>query len=272
MKLGFEEPQTPYSSGSQSARAWTERWVGSWIYCPNCGSAKLDQFTANRPVADFQCSSCAEEYELKSQKGSFGKKVVDGAYHTMCDRLASLNNPNLMLLNYNKARLEVTDVCVVPKQFFTREIVEERKPLSLTARRAGWVGCNILLDRIPSAGKIFFVRNGVAEPKDDVVAKWRQTFFLRGQNEHSRGWLIEVLKCVESIRSTEFELSEVYKFEDHLQGIFPDNMHVRPKIRQQLQFLRDSGLLEFVARGRYRMQSFGTELNGLSRHIEIETA
>ena len=27
MKLGFEEAQTSYTSGSQSARAWTEAWV-----------------------------------------------------------------------------------------------------------------------------------------------------------------------------------------------------------------------------------------------------
>jgi len=34
MKLGFEETQLPYTSGSQSARAWTERWVRSWGLLP----------------------------------------------------------------------------------------------------------------------------------------------------------------------------------------------------------------------------------------------
>ena len=33
----------------------------------------------------------------------------------------------------------------------------------------------------------------------------------------------------------------------------PDNHHIKPKIRQQLQFLRDKGYLEFVERGRYRL-------------------
>jgi Dam-replacing family len=65
MKLGFEEDQTPYSSGSQSARAWTERWVKDWVYCPNCGGAKINPFPNNSPVADFYCSSCKDEYELK---------------------------------------------------------------------------------------------------------------------------------------------------------------------------------------------------------------
>jgi predicted RNA-binding Zn-ribbon protein involved in translation (DUF1610 family) len=81
MKLGFEEPQTPYGSGSQSARAWTERWVGDWAFCPNCGNAKLIQFANNRPLADFYCPACNDEYELKSQRGRFGEKVLDGFQH-----------------------------------------------------------------------------------------------------------------------------------------------------------------------------------------------
>jgi predicted RNA-binding Zn-ribbon protein involved in translation (DUF1610 family) len=69
MKLGFEESQLHYTSGSQSARAWTEAWVKAWAYCPHCGTAKMSQFPNNSPVADFLCTNCAEEFELKSQKG-----------------------------------------------------------------------------------------------------------------------------------------------------------------------------------------------------------
>ncbi|RJQ53985.1 MAG: restriction endonuclease, partial [Nitrospiraceae bacterium] len=31
----------------------------------------------------------------------------------------------------------------------------------------------------------------------------------------------------------------------------PDNKHIRPKIRQQLQILRDKGIVEFKGQGRY---------------------
>jgi hypothetical protein len=55
MKLGFDESQSPYSSGSQSARAWTEAWVRAWAYCPHCGNARISSFPNNSPLADFFC-------------------------------------------------------------------------------------------------------------------------------------------------------------------------------------------------------------------------
>jgi type II restriction enzyme len=255
MKLGFEESQASYSSGSQNARAWTERWVKDQLYCPNCGNPQINQFPANQPVADFVCPSCSEEFELKSQKTAFGPKVVDGAFRTMCERLAASNNPNLLLLNYDLARLSVKNALIVPKHFFVRKIIEERNPLAATARRAGWIGCNILLKQIPEAGKIFFVRDGQPQPKDIVLAEWKRTLFLRRQSIDGRGWLVEVMKCVESIGKNEFELDDVYRFETQLAQLYPNNQNVRPKIRQKLQELRDHGYLDFISRGRYRLRS-----------------
>jgi type II restriction enzyme len=255
MKLGFEETQTAYKSGSQSARVWTERWVRDWAYCPNCGGSKIGPFPNNSPVADFLCNSCKEEFELKSQRNAFGKTVLDGAYHAKCERLAADNNPNLFLLNYDYKSLSVTNLLVVPKHFFVREIIRERKPLKPTARRAGWIGSHILLNQIPESGKIFIVRAGRPEPKELVLAKWSKTLFLRDQGQEARGWLIEVMKCVDAVGKGEFELDDVYAYEKRLGQLYPHNKNVRPKIRQQLQFLRDRGYLDFVSRGRYRLCS-----------------
>ncbi len=255
MKLGFEETQIPYSSGSQSARVWTERWVGDQVFCPNCGSPKISAFPNNSPVADFFCASCSEEYELKSQRSPFGKKVLDGAFRTKCERLAANNNPNLFLLNYDRNQHSVVNFLVVPKHFFVRDIIAERKPLAADARRAGWIGSHILLDKIPESGKIFIVRSGQAEPKESVLEKWNRTLFLRDQGLETRGWLLEVMKCVETIGKPVFQLDDVYAFENRLAQLYPENQNVRPKIRQQLQFLRDRGYLDFVSRGYYRLRS-----------------
>jgi Dam-replacing family/Dam-replacing HTH domain len=254
MKLGFEESQTSYESPSQSARAWTESWVREQAFCPSCGNSTVRQFPANRPVADFFCVSCNEEYELKSQKRNFGPKIVDGAFRTMMERVRAENNPNLMLLNYDLKQFGVTNLVVVPKHFFVQEVIERRKPLTPTARRAGWIGCNILLRRIPDSGKIFIVRGGQIQPKAAVVAQWKRTLFLREESVEARGWLMEVMRCVEAIQRREFDLEDVYAFESALSDIYPNNRHVRQKIRQQIQVLRDQGYLDFVGRGHYRLR------------------
>lgn len=63
------------------------------------------------------------------------------------------------------------------------------------------------------------------------------------------------MKCVEAIGTPEFQIEDVYAFQERLGLLYPDNKNVKPKIRQQLQFLRDRGYLEFVSRGYYRLQS-----------------
>lgn len=252
MRLGFREESVPYESGSQRARFWTEEWAGRELYCLNCGAERLRQLPNNTPVGDLACDVCAEQYELKSQAKKIGERVPDGAYRTMIERLGAGNNPSLMLLSYDLARQAVTNVAVVPKHFFVPEIIEERPPLKATARRAGWVGCNILLGKVPEAGRIYVVRNGAVLPKDAVLETWSKTAFLQGMKLESRGWLLDVLKCVEAIGLAEFELSDVYAFEARLQQLYPGNQHVREKMRQQLQVLRDRGFIEFLGRGRYR--------------------
>jgi type II restriction enzyme len=143
----------------------------------------------------------------------------------------------------------------VPKHFFVRDIIEERKPLAATARRAGWIGSRILLSRVPHSGKIHIVQGGVIRAKELVLAEWQRTLFLRNESPETRGWLLDVMKCVESLGKREFTLEEVYAFEPHLGDLYPGNQNVKPKIRQQLQYLRDRGFVDFVSRGNYRLRS-----------------
>lgn len=156
-------------------------------------------------------------------------------------------------MNYELARYRVTDLFVVPKQFFVRSIIKQRPPLAPTARRAGWVGCNILIGEVPQTGKVLVMREGERMLKVEVRSQWDRIKFLRGQSAAARGWAIDVLKCVEDSGLPSFTLDDVYVHEARLQAIYPGNNNVRPKIRQQLQVLRDRGLLVFIGRGRYRV-------------------
>lgn len=243
-----------YKSLSQKIRVLTEQWVNNEIYCPNCGQIDMNKYANNRPVADFFCANCKEEYELKSKKDPIGNRIVDGAYSTMIERLIESNNPNFFLLNYDVKTFEVLNFMVIPKHFFIPEIIEKRKPLSMQARRAGWTGCNILMDSIPQTGKIFYIKNKIIESKEKVISEWRKTLFLREEKEiHAKGWLLDIMGCIDKLNSKEFTLDTIYSFANELKAKHPDNNHIKDKIRQQLQVLRDKGYLKFIGRGHYEI-------------------
>ncbi|MEW6739103.1 MAG: hypothetical protein AB1325_04250 [Nitrospirota bacterium] len=52
----------------------------------------------------------------------------------------------------------------------------------------------------------------------------------------------------------DLSLGEAYSFDRRLQVLHPDNKHIRPKICQQLQILRDKGILEFKGQGKYQFK------------------
>ena len=97
MQLSFNTRlATKYNNQSQIIRVLTEDWVKNEIFCPNCGNI-IYEYPNNKPVGDFFCSNCNEDYELKSKKNFIGQKIVDGAYETMIERLQSSTNPNFFL-------------------------------------------------------------------------------------------------------------------------------------------------------------------------------
>ena len=65
---------------------------------------------------------------------------------------------------------------------------------------------------------------------------------------------MDVLYCVEKLEKEDFSLQDVYGYTDYLQKRHQDNHNVQPKIRQQLQVLRDKGYLEFLGGGKYRIK------------------
>lgn len=241
-----------YTSNSQKIRVITEGWVEENLFCPYCGSLYINHFENNRPVADFYCPKCREEYELKSKNTSISNKVTDGAYDTMIERINSVNNPNFFFLQYGRVDLKVKNLIMVPKHFFVPEIIEKRRPLAATARRAGWIGCNIVLKQVPNEGRIYIVRDEEEQPIEKIITKVEKTDFIKQYNLKSRGWVIDILNCVNAIDGMEFTISQMYQFEQFLALKYPDNHHIKDKIRQQLQILRDKGIVEFMGNGHYR--------------------
>lgn len=200
MNLLFDrELAASYKSPSQRIRVLTEHWTNNNIYCPSCGSP-ITKYQNNQPVADFHCAACREQYELKSKRDNIGSKVLDGAYKTMLGRLRSRDNPNFFFLSYELGKLYVLNFLVIPKHFFVPQIIEKRKPLAPDARRAGWIGCNILLQKIPRTGKIFLIRDKKIRPKKEVLKTWQKTLFLREETRlNAKGWILDIMNCIDTL-------------------------------------------------------------------------
>ena len=241
-----------YKSLSQKIRVMTESWVSSNIFCPVCGNDSLQKQPNNSPVSDFRCPFCHNEYELKSSK-TIGKRIADGSYETFIQRITSNTNPDFLFLQYDPSEMKVGNLWFVPKFFFTPSIIEKRPPLKSTSKRAGWVGCNIMLGEIPNQGRISIVQDSSPVNKTAVLNQVLKAKSLFNKDIDSRTWMFDVLKCINNIGKIEFSLSNVYEYENLLKEKYPENHNIRAKIRQQLQKLRDRNVIAFLGNGHYRL-------------------
>jgi type II restriction enzyme len=105
------------------------------------------------------------------------------------------------------------------------------------------VGCNFALDRIPVDARIPLVANQNVTPPNEVRARFKKVKPLQEIEVRQRGWTLDVLNLVRRLGKPQFSNSDVYAFERELEKLHPGNRHIKDKIRQQLQVLRDAGFL-----------------------------
>jgi type II restriction enzyme len=242
-----------YRSSAQRARVITESWAQRNLFCPNCDSLRLSASPANTPAVDFVCEHCDSQFQLKGQSKPYASRIMDAAYSAMIRAIRENRTPNLWALHYDPETWLVRNLLLIPAYAFGTSAIEKRKPLSGKARRAGWVGCNIILTLIPQDARIPVVTDGRIASSEEVRRKYRRLASLQEMDAEARGWTLDVLTVVRALNQQEFTLDEVYAYEQRLRRLHPRNRHVRDKIRQQLQVLRDMGLLKFLRRGQYRL-------------------
>ena len=244
-----------YKSKSQIARIKTEEWALSKLFCPICGN-NFTESTNNTKVYDFSCSDCGQYFQLKSHNKKIGKKLIGSEYYSFINSLMKSTIPNFLLMQYQieNSEIVVQRVIFIPKTFITDEVIEKRKPLSITAKRAGWTGYNLLIYKIPTYGITEMVSNNQLKNKIAIQKETKRISDLYKLDKTRILWKIELLKIIDKLPD-EFILTDVYKFSDSLKKVFPENNHIEDKIRQQLQLLRDSEIIEFIERGKYRKRN-----------------
>lgn len=249
-----------YESKSQRARVATEAWAEANLYCPNCDSSSLSASPVNTPAIDYYCPGCKSPFQLKAQSRAFSARIVDAAYSAMVRAIQEDRTPNLFALHYDPVAWRVANLVLIPRFAFPLSAVEKRPPLGPNARRAGWIGCNILLHAIPSDARIAVIVDGKPLPEKVVRQQYARIRPIERLQAEQRGWTLDVLNAVRALGKGDFSLNDVYRTEKRLAHLHPANRHVRDKIRQQLQFLRDLGLLDFLGRGHYRLRQGQTQI------------
>lgn len=130
--------------------------------------------------------------------------------------------------------------------------VQKASVVSATARRSNWVGYVLNVGLGPASAKIPMIADGVEIPCQVVREQYARIAKIQTLKPAQRGWTLDVLRCVESLPNAVFTNDDVYTFEPELARLYPGNRHIQPKIRQQLQVLRDRGLLKQPARGQWQ--------------------
>jgi type II restriction enzyme len=250
LRMSLPAGLVTYKSPSQIARVVTENWGQSNLYCAACDEDRLSPANNNTHAFDFECRHCCARYQLKSSRTKPRNRIVDSVYATMRAAIESDNTPNLLALHYSD-RWTVVNLLLIPSFCFSLTAIEKRKPLAETARRAGWIGCNILLGAIAPDAKIPIIDETRVSSRNEVRARYTDIKGLKSLTPSVRGWTLDVLNCARSLDRRRFSLAEMYGFEEQLSSLYPSNRNIRPKIRQQMQVLRDLGFLRFVSRGEY---------------------
>jgi type II restriction enzyme len=241
-----------YKSQLQIARILSENWMEANGYCLSCDSDRLKRTSANTKASDFVCELCSQTYELKAFRRGLPRILPDGAYSALISRVRSGAVPTLMLLERNEA-WKIQNLTAIHHLFLTPDVIEKRKPLSQSARRAGWVGCRIRLDLIAPDARIDLVRDRVPIDPQAVRAGFQRFNRLKEIAPDSRGWTTLTLRIVRSLKESVFTLGQLYQREGQFATSYPGNRNIRAKVRQQLQVLRDLGYIEFRGHGSYRL-------------------
>ena len=161
----------------------------------------------------------------QSQKSRIGDSITDGAYAAMMNAIRHDETPNFYFMQYEiipslagageggrrpvEGRGEkliksprpdplpagrgegmlwlVRNLLLVPSFAFPPSTIIKRKPLAPTARRAGWIGCNFALNRIPVEARIEVVRTIATKGRacspselrrDRDIAPYQQTIIV----------------------------------------------------------------------------------------------
>jgi type II restriction enzyme len=119
--------------------------------CPICGEKGLVKYKSNEKSKDIKCYKCSSQIQIKaSKRKSFrglALKLLGAEYKTTL--LSITNNIHYIVLFYSlkDAIYKINHLYFINSIDITESCIIPRKPLSSTAKRAGWQGCTLVFNK-----------------------------------------------------------------------------------------------------------------------------
>jgi len=237
-----------YENSSLKMRKVTEMWITQNLLCPYCGKTYLSQASTRNKSLEFCCPICSERYELKYKNGPFQDTLYIGAYQPIFQKIELLDNPNFLFLEYASKELYIKNLFLIPRYFFCVDTIQKRQPLTSLTRRQGWVGCDILFQRIPTEGFIYIVENMTEHTIEEILEKRGRTNFMRSYKPRAREWIIDLLNL---IQDREFTLEEMCSYAPIMEIRYAGINNAEDRIRKVLQILRRNEIIAYAGNGKY---------------------
>jgi type II restriction enzyme len=100
-----------------------------------------------------------------------------------------------------------------------------------------------ILKNIPKSERIDY-------PNFEITALYEDD--LSAITKHLNGWKFDVFQEINNLPNESFNTIIVNEIAENLKNKYPNNNNREAKVRQQLQHLRDLGLVEFISPGIYK--------------------
>eukprot|EP01107_Rhizomastix_libera_P003491 TRINITY_DN16120_c0_g1_i1.p1 TRINITY_DN16120_c0_g1~~TRINITY_DN16120_c0_g1_i1.p1 ORF type:complete len:149 (+),score=4.40 TRINITY_DN16120_c0_g1_i1:29-475(+) len=139
------------ATSKQKLGSWGETLVTQQCSCPKCKRSKtLKRLPTNFKCADLICDFCGYLAQVKTMSvkvlSQLPKQVLGAAWGPQEERMKSaIYFPLFLVLKTQQSH----SIYYLPVDFQNPALFMPRKPLSSTAKRAGWQGFMYVLDAVP---------------------------------------------------------------------------------------------------------------------------
>ena len=147
-KVKASNPQ--WKSNSRIIGRASEIYCYKNIKCLNCDISELFECSTNEKSKDQICHKCNKKYQIKCKKITNKQhenilktkifKTIGAEYNTTLKSISQ--DIDYLIILYDES-YKILDIIHIDSKNITCDNIIPRKPLSSSAKRAGWQGCNL---------------------------------------------------------------------------------------------------------------------------------